>query len=88
MFAPIRERFRGGAGISAADYVAACRALDAQRAAWRAATAAYDAVLLPTTANLPPNVERLLAEPEHFAAENLLALRNTRRSPTCSASAP
>ena len=76
MFAPIRDRFRAGAAIAAADYVAALRALDGQRAAWRAATAGYDAVLLPTTANLPPNVERLLADPAHFAAENLLALRN------------
>ena len=35
-------------------------------------------VLMPTAANLPPNVERLLAEPEFFTAENLMALRNTR----------
>ena len=28
--------------------------------------------------NLPPNVERLLADPAYFAAENLLTLRNTR----------
>ena len=33
---------------------------------------------MPTVANLPPNVARLLADPEFFAAENLLALRNTR----------
>ncbi len=76
MFAPIRERFRGGAAILAADYVAACRALDAQRAAWRAATAGWDAVLMPTTANLPPNVAQALADPTYYAAENLLALRN------------
>ena len=42
-----------------------------------ALAAGYDAVLLPTTANLPPKLERLLAEPDHYAAENLLALRNT-----------
>lgn len=76
MFARVLDRFRGGRDILAADYVAALRALDGVRADWRVATAAYDAVLLPTTANLPPNVERLLAEAGHFTTENLLALRN------------
>lgn len=76
MFPRILDRFRGGRDILAADYVAAMRALGAARAAWRAATAGHDAVLLPATANMPPVVERLLAEPEHFMAENLLALRN------------
>ncbi|MBP7001048.1 amidase [Amaricoccus sp.] len=76
MWPPIRDRFRLGAAISGADYVAALRALDAVRAGWAAATAGYDAVLLPTTANLPPRVERLLADPAYFAAENLKALRN------------
>ncbi len=54
MYAPIRDRFRLGIGIVAADYVAALRALDRERAAWHDAVAGYDAVLLPTTANLPP----------------------------------
>ena len=76
MFAPIRDRFRAGAAIAGADYVAGLRALDGERAAWAAATAGYDAVLMPTTANLPPDVERLLADPALYAAENLLALRN------------
>ena len=76
MFPPIRDRFRLGAGIAAADYVAALRILERERAAWREATAGYDAVLLPTTANLPPTLDRLLADPAYFAAENLLALRN------------
>jgi aspartyl-tRNA(Asn)/glutamyl-tRNA(Gln) amidotransferase subunit A len=76
MFAPIRDRFRLGAGIAAADYVAALRALEQARAAWREAVAGYDAVILPTTANLPPRLDRLLADPAYFAVENLLALRN------------
>ena len=46
------------------------------RREWHAAVAGFDAVLLPTTANLPPEVERLLADPDLFATENLLALRN------------
>ncbi len=76
MFAPILERFRLGANIAAADYVAALRALDRERAAWREAVAGYDAVLLPTTANLPPKLDRLLADPAYYTTENLLALRN------------
>jgi len=35
-------------------------------------------VLVPTAANLPPETERLLSDDGYFAAENLLALRNTR----------
>ncbi len=76
MFAPVRDRFRLGAAVSAADYVAAMRALDVERRAWRDATAGYDAALLPTTANLPPSVERAFADHEYYASENLLALRN------------
>ena len=76
MFAPIRDRFRAGAATTGADYVAGLRALDRERVAWAAATAGYDAVLMPTTANLPPDVERLLSDPALYAAENLLALRN------------
>jgi aspartyl-tRNA(Asn)/glutamyl-tRNA(Gln) amidotransferase subunit A len=76
MFPPVRDRFRLGAGIAAVDYVAALRSLDRERRAWAAATGGYDAVLLPATANLPPVVERLLADLDLYASENLLALRN------------
>lgn len=78
MYPPILERFRGGAGASAADYVAGWAALDAHRARWHAATAGYDAVLVPTAPILPPDAQRLQTDPAYFAAENLLALRNTR----------
>ncbi len=78
MFAPVRERFRGGAAWSAVEYVRGWRRLDALRLGYLEATADYDAVLLPTTPNLPPNVERLLSDPDYFATENLLTLRNTR----------
>ena len=78
MYAVVRERFRAGGAFSAAEYVAAWRTLDDIRADWADATAAFDAVLLPTTPILPPNVADLLADPAFFAAENLLALRNTR----------
>lgn len=78
MHPEVRERFRGGKAHSGADFVAAWQALDGFRAAWQDATAGYDAVLLPTSPILPPNLERLAADSEYFVAENLLALRNTR----------
>ena len=78
MYAPVLERFRSGAAVSAMDYVAGWRRLRELRAIWAAKTAAYDAVLVPTSAILPPNAQRLLDDPAYFAAENLLALRNTR----------
>jgi aspartyl-tRNA(Asn)/glutamyl-tRNA(Gln) amidotransferase subunit A len=78
MFAPIRDRFRAGAAFSAADYIAAWTRLRAIRAAWAEATAAYDAILIPSSAILPPDAARLLADPAFFTSENLLALRNTR----------
>lgn len=78
MFPRILERFRGGAAFSAPDYVAGWRRLRELQAVWAAETARYDAVLLPTVANTPPDVARLMSEPEHYVTENLLALRNTR----------
>lgn len=78
MYPVILERFRTGAGVLAADYVAAWAVLDRLRAEWRAAVAEYDAVLIPTAPILPPDADRLLTDPAYFAAENLLALRNTR----------
>jgi aspartyl-tRNA(Asn)/glutamyl-tRNA(Gln) amidotransferase subunit A len=78
MFAPVRERFRTGAAFSAADFVEAWMRLERLRAAWLEATAGVDAVLLPTAALLPPSLDRLLSDPDYFATENLLTLRNTR----------
>ena len=43
-----------------------------------AKTAGYDAVIGPTSAILPPNLERLNTEEEYYVTENLLSLRNTR----------
>ncbi len=78
MFPRILERFRSGAGVSAADYVAAWARLEDLRAAWTARVAGLDAVVLPTSPILPPDAARLLADEGHYVAENLLALRNTR----------
>jgi len=78
MFSEILARFRIGREHSAADYVAGWRSLHRIRREWREATVGFDAVILPTVPNLPPKVARLAADGAYFAAENLLALRNTR----------
>jgi aspartyl-tRNA(Asn)/glutamyl-tRNA(Gln) amidotransferase subunit A len=78
MFDRVRDRFRAGAGFSGTDYVAAWRQLRDFRDRWTARTAPFDAVLLPTSANLPPRIERLVGDPAYFVAQNLLTLRNTR----------
>ena len=78
MFARILERFRAGASVLAADYVAAWRRLEEIRRAWADQMAAYDAVILPTSPVLPPNAARLMSDQAYFVTENLLALRNTR----------
>ena len=78
MFAPILERFRQGKGFGAADYVAAWSRLDGIRADWAAQTAGFDAVLCPTGANLPPQLDKLMEQGDYYVTENLLTLRNTR----------
>jgi len=78
MFAEILDRFRGGAGVSAADYVAAWRTLETVRARWAQATAGLDAVICPTVPILPPQLDRLMADDAYYKSENLLTLRNTR----------
>ncbi|WP_096784310.1 amidase [Rhodobacter sp. CZR27] len=78
MFPRILERFRSGASVGVADYVAGWRRLMALRAAWGERTAAHDAVLVPTSPILPPQAERLMTDEDYYVTENLLALRNTR----------
>ncbi len=78
MFRPILERFRSGAEFTAADYVAAWRRLEELRVIWAERTAGYDAVILPTAPNLPPNLDRLMTDSAFYVTENLLTLRNTR----------
>lgn len=78
MFAPILERFRGGKSVSAADYVSAWHKLEGLRADWQARVAAFDAVLMPTAPNMPPDRDRLMEDDAYYVTENLLTLRNTR----------
>lgn len=78
MYPPILERFRTGAEVSAADYVAAWELLSRLRREWAAQVAGFDAILLPTVPILPPDTERLINDADYFASANALALRNTR----------
>jgi aspartyl-tRNA(Asn)/glutamyl-tRNA(Gln) amidotransferase subunit A len=78
MFDQILERFRGGATVGAADYVAAWRTLEAGRRVWHTRMAGYDAVICPTAPNVPPDFNRLMSDHDYFVTENLLTLRNTR----------
>lgn len=78
MYAEILRRFRLGRDYSGPDYVAAWAKLEGARQAYDQATAQYDAVLAPSSAILPPNLERLNTDHDYYVSENLLALRNTR----------
>ncbi|WP_324752165.1 amidase [Roseovarius sp. Pro17] len=78
MFGPIRDRFRGGRGITAPEFVSAWQRLDALRTVWAARVAGYDCVLMPSAPNMPPNAERLISDGNYYVTENLLTLRNTR----------
>ena len=78
MFEEILLRFRSGSNVLASDYVAAWQTLDQLRAEYSEATAAYDAILMPSSPILPPNIDRLAQDHDYYVTENLLALRNTR----------
>ncbi len=78
MFAQVLERFRSGARHGAVDFVAAWQKLEALRALWAERMAGYDAAILPTTPNMPPDAGRLMRDEGYYVTENLLTLRNTR----------
>lgn len=78
MFPRILERFRSGATISAMDHIIARRRLVDLRRQYDDRVAAFDAVLLPTSAIMPPDANRLMTDNDYYVTENLLALRNTR----------
>ncbi|WP_421702070.1 amidase [Aliiroseovarius sp.] len=78
MFGEIRERFRSGKQFSGVEFISAWQRLRMLRAEYHQRTAGFDAVLLPTSPILPPNIERLETDSDYYVTENLLALRNTR----------
>lgn len=78
MFHEILERFRAGGEFMAADFVTARQRLDEIREEYASQTAGFDAVILPTSAIMPPKAERLLTDHDYYVSENLYALNNTR----------
>ena len=78
MFPQILERVRAGRDVLAHDYLHAWKRLHAIRADYVAATAGFDAVICPTAANMPPNLDRLISDNAYYRASNLMTLRNTR----------
>lgn len=78
MFPQILERVRGGRSVGAPDFCAAWTKLHSVRKAYLAATAGFDAVIMPTAPIMPPNIARLMTDDAYYKQQNLLALRNTR----------
>ncbi|WP_281826655.1 amidase [Jannaschia rubra] len=78
MYPRILARFRQGRDALAADVLDAHRKRAAAEAEYLERTAGYDAVILPTSAILPPDRARLESDDDYYVSENLMALRNTR----------
>ena len=78
MFPRILDRFRSGQDVPATAFISARRRLNDLRAHFADRTSLFDAVLLPTSAILPPDAQRLMTDDAYYISENLLALRNTR----------
>ena len=78
MFAKILERFRSGANVLASDFICAWDKLMDLRQQYHSAVKMYDAVLIPTSPIIPPELDRLMNDGDFYNSQNLLALRNTR----------
>ena len=78
MYGEILNRFRSGKDVSAPQFVAAWQKIDLLRDQYYAATAGHDAVIMPSSPIMPPNLDRLMNDSDYYVTENLLALRNTR----------
>ncbi|MFL2766850.1 MAG: amidase [Paracoccaceae bacterium] len=78
MFAKILERFRSGANVLASDFICAWDKLMDLRQQYHLAVEMYDAVLIPTSPIIPPELDRLMNDGDFYNSQNLLALRNTR----------
>ena len=80
MFAKILERFRSGADVLASDFIFAWDKLVELRQQYYLEVEAYDAVLIPTSPIVPPEIGQLMNNGDFYNSQNLLALRNTRIS--------
>ncbi|MDJ0613820.1 MAG: amidase family protein [Rhizobiaceae bacterium] len=78
MFEPVANRFGSGKDLTRNQYDTAMAQMMVIRETYNRRVQSYDAVLAPTVAIAPPNVEALLADYDLFSATNMMALRNTR----------
>lgn len=78
MYDRVRDRFRVGGTHKGTDFVRAWVELRRLRQQYLTATAGFDAVLLPTTQNMPPQAAAVAADAGLYVRENLACLRNTR----------
>jgi aspartyl-tRNA(Asn)/glutamyl-tRNA(Gln) amidotransferase subunit A len=78
MFSEIKDRFMLGKEYAGYEYAQAWQKLDQLRESYITRTAGYDAVIMPSSAIMPPNIQRLLDDRNYYLRANLLALRNTR----------
>jgi len=78
MFSKILERFRSGANVLAADFIEAWQKLLDLRKQYNSEVHKYDAILIPTSPIMPPDIRRLMDDGDFYNSQNLLALRNTR----------
>lgn len=78
MFEPVEMRFRSGVGVTQNQYDTARAQLMVLRETFNKRIEDYDAVLAPTVAIGPPEIQPLLDDYDLFSATNMMALRNTR----------
>ena len=78
IYAPIWERIRVGAQISATDAARAKQGLAAAAASLHTRMRRHGVFLMPTAAASPPPIAALEADAEIYRAANVAALRNTR----------
>jgi aspartyl-tRNA(Asn)/glutamyl-tRNA(Gln) amidotransferase subunit A len=78
MFPEIYDRFMAGKKYSTDDYASAWAQVDLARKNWAEITAEFDAVILPSSPVMPPNLQNLISDSDYYRYANLLALRNTR----------
>lgn len=73
----VRSRIEGGAGVTAADYIDALAARRAIGAEMDAATAPFDALVMPSVPLVPQPIAELEADDAAYMRVNRLMLRNT-----------
>ena len=78
VYAPIRERIRSGAQMSATDAERTKQGLGAAAASLHARIRRCGVLLMPTVAIGPPPIAALEADSEAYRAANVAVLRNTR----------